>query len=380
MSEDLRCSSKKIALVYDAIYPYVKGGGERRFYEIGKQLTAAGHEVHFYGMKFWDGPDVIEQEGMFLHGLCKARPLYVKDGRRSITQALLFGVSCFKLFRAKFDVIDCCGFPYFSLFTCRLVTLIRRKPLYATWHEVWGKAYWREYLGVLGRCGYAVERLAAKMPTQFIAVSDHTAELIAKVFKPHQAVHVIENGISTAEIEEAPPSKLGSDVIFAGRLVDFKHIDVLLEAISRIKHTMPDIKLAIVGDGPKRAELEQLSRRLGLEDNVGFIGFKPNHGSVIELMKSSKVLVLPSTREGFGIVAIEANAAGLPVITTTAPANAANRLIDGSNGVAVELNPSALAAAIETSLHGRYDRQYCIESARRYDWSVIAQKFEVLLT
>src|SRR5262245_13845092 len=107
---------KKIALVYDAIYPYVMGEGARRFYELGKRLAASGHEVHLYGMKFWDGPAVIERDVLVLHGLCQARPLYTKTGRRSISQAVIFGLSSLKLVRAEFDVIDCCGFPYFSLF------------------------------------------------------------------------------------------------------------------------------------------------------------------------------------------------------------------------------------------------------------------------
>lgn len=105
----------KIALVYDAIYPYSKGGGERRFYEFGKQLVREGCEVHLYGMNYWGKKQVIQKDGLFLHGLCKARPLYQKDGRRSITQALIFGLSSFKMLKEDFDVIDCCGFPYFSL-------------------------------------------------------------------------------------------------------------------------------------------------------------------------------------------------------------------------------------------------------------------------
>jgi hypothetical protein len=54
----------KITLVYDAIYPYIKGGGEKRFYEIGKRLAKKGHQVHLYGMKFWEGDKVIKKQGI----------------------------------------------------------------------------------------------------------------------------------------------------------------------------------------------------------------------------------------------------------------------------------------------------------------------------
>src|SRR5471030_2419059 len=114
----------KIAFVYDAIYPYVKGGAERRYFEIGKCLSSKNYQVHLYGMKFWKGPDVIYKDGLYLHGICKAKPLYTKNGRRSIQQALYFGINCLKLINEDFDIIDCCGFPYFSLFACKIAALL----------------------------------------------------------------------------------------------------------------------------------------------------------------------------------------------------------------------------------------------------------------
>ena len=65
-------SSVRIALVYDAIYPWVAGGAERRFNEIGRRL-AERHEVHMVGWKWWDGPATVERDGMMLHGLGRAR-------------------------------------------------------------------------------------------------------------------------------------------------------------------------------------------------------------------------------------------------------------------------------------------------------------------
>lgn len=85
----------KIAFVYDTIYPYIKGGGEKRFYDIGKRLKEKGHEIHFYGMKFWKGKDTIKKEGMHYHGICNEIPLY-DNKKRTISQALSFGLSSFK--------------------------------------------------------------------------------------------------------------------------------------------------------------------------------------------------------------------------------------------------------------------------------------------
>jgi len=168
----------KIALVYDAIYPYIKGGGEKRFHEISKRLVKKGHQVHLYGMKFWEGANVIKQDKIYLHGICKAKKLYTKEGKRSILQAIYFGFCSLKLIKEDFDVIDCCGFPYFSLFSCKLISLIKRKKLHSTWHEVWGSKYWREYLGRLSVFGYLVEKLSVLMPNIVISVSQSTARRI----------------------------------------------------------------------------------------------------------------------------------------------------------------------------------------------------------
>ena len=112
----------KIALVYDAIYPYIKGGGEKRFYEIGKRLAKKGHQVHLYGMKLWEGDKVIKKQGIYYHGICTPKPLYKNNGKRSTKEAIYFGLTCFKLIKEDFDIIDCSNFPYFSLFACKLIS------------------------------------------------------------------------------------------------------------------------------------------------------------------------------------------------------------------------------------------------------------------
>jgi len=88
-----------------------------------------------------------------------------------------------------------------------------------------------------------------------------------------------------------------------------------------------------IGDGSEKKNLEALTQKLNLEKNINFLYFLENHDDVYALMKSSKVFVLPSTREGFGIIVIEANACGITVITINHKDNAARDLIEeGKNG------------------------------------------------
>ena len=145
----------KIAYVYDAVYPWVKGGAEKRIYEISRRLAARGHEGHCYGMKWWPGQDDIELEGVHLHGICPPMPLY-RNGKRSIAQAAYFAGKLLSL-RTDCDVLDCQNFPYLSCFSCKLISRLRGYKLFITWHEVWGK-YWREYMGEAGKDGDIIGR------------------------------------------------------------------------------------------------------------------------------------------------------------------------------------------------------------------------------
>ncbi len=363
--------TKKVAFVYDAIYPYIKGGGERRYYEIAKCLAIKDYEVHLYGMKLWEGLDVIKKEGVYLHGICPSKSLYINDGRRSIKQAIFFGIHCLKLIKEDFDVIDCCGFPYFSLFTCKLVCLLKEKKLYSTWHEVWGNDYWNEYLGKLSIFGTFIEKVSIKLPNRIIAVSPQTANKIKADLGFKGKIAIVPNGIDIEEIKKIKPSKVKSDVIYAGRLMSFKNIDILIKAIKEIKKSHPSISCLIIGDGPEKKKLINLTKDLKLQNNIKFLGFLKNHDDVYSYMKSSKVFVLPSTREGFGIVVLEANACGIPVVTIDHEDNAAKDLINGKNGIVCRLDEKEIAGSIINLLKSNINFKDCVNFVKSYDWNQI---------
>lgn len=371
----------KIIFVYDAIYPYVKGGGEKRIYDISRRLADRGHEVHLFGMKFWSGPDVIQEGGVHLHGVCPARGLYTSSGRRSICQALYFSANLLPpLLKADFDLVDCSVFPYFPCFSAKIACLLKRKPLVLTWYEVW-RDYWREYLGILkGLIGEMTEKAVSMLAKRNIAISDTTKKNLVKLGVAEEKITVLPNGIDLDVIRETAPSGDESDVIFAGRLIADKNVDVLIKAVRLAKEKISGIRCIIIGDGPERGRLTELTVTLGLQDNVKFTGFL-DYGEVIAHMKASKVFVLPSTREGFGIVVVEANACGLPVITAKHERNAAADLIDeGKNGFKCELSEKELAEKIlaivgDDSLRKKMS-EHCLEHSKKYDWGMIADDAE----
>jgi len=107
------------------------------------------------------------------------------------------------------------------------------------------------------------------------------------------------------------------------------------------------VKCCVIGDGPERPGLENLCKDLRLESNVTFLGFLDRPEDVYALMKSSKVLVFPSTREGFGLVVVEANACGLPAVVVKARHNAASSLVKhGESGFVCNLDVQEIADAV----------------------------------
>lgn len=337
--------------------------------------------MHIYTMRWWsDGRATTDLGGVTIHALGAHRSLYRGD-RRSATQAVLFGVATLRMIREPFDVMDVDHMPFFPLFSARLVCSVRRRPLLGTWHEVWGRTYWREYLGRAGALGALSERLAFHMPDRIVSNSAHTTGRLLDqgVRRP---ITTVTLGVDAEHIASVPAAGTVSDVIFAGRLLPNKNVSLLLTAVSLLIPDHPGLRCLIIGEGPERARLEALARRLALTQHVEFRTFLPDHDEVIALMKRSKVFVLPSVREGFGLAVVEANACGLPVVTIDHPDNASRHLIeDGRNGLVVALDAHAVAAAISTCLgaaaSGSMDPGAGIRE--EHDWSAVVDRVEEVL-
>lgn len=365
----------KIAFVYDAVYPYRIGGVERRIFELSRRLVLRGHEIHIFGLKEWEGDASFIKDGVYYHGLGHSRPFYI-HGRRSIVEACYFGgVVLTPLVKTHFDIIDCQNFPYFSCFSAAFGSTLRRSPLIITWHEVW-KGYWTEYLGIQGYPGKIIELLSSRLSPYLVAVSAMTKNDLLSIRKGVN-ITVIPNGIDLRHINSIQPSGISSDIIFSGRLLKEKQVDLLIRAIALISIELPSIRCIIAGDGPERDFLQNLVNEKNLEQNITFIGFLENHDDVIAVLKSSRVFASPSAREGFGIAALEAMACGLPVVTVDAPKNALKDLVTEKTGRVCLSTPDAFAEAALVCLHTRdVMTGHCKEMAQDYNWEMIVEKTE----
>lgn len=377
----------RIAFVYDAVYPWVKGGAEKRIYELGRRLVKQGHEVHLFGVRWWDGENVIEHEGMVLHGVCAPRELY-NGNRRSIQEAIIFAACLYPhLISERFDMIDVSVFPYFPCFTVKLVSATKKTHVCHTWHEVWGD-YWYEYMGRAGLFGKLIEKAVSRISENNIAVSELTEKRLRMLGVPGKAICVIPNGIDIWDISgERPineqtashnPKRKKYDIIFAGRLIREKNVDMIIRTTAMLKEEIPEIRCCIIGEGPKKAELVKLAGDLGITKNVEFADFL-EYENLIEKVRVSKIFILPSSREGFGISVIEAYACGIPVITVSQEYNAAQYLVsDGVDGFVVPLDEKEIASGIKHLLlgenYGAFSRA-ARKKAEKYDWNIILEQF-----
>ncbi|QCC60450.1 glycosyltransferase family 4 protein [Natrinema thermotolerans] len=364
------------AFISNVVFPFVKGGAEKRIHEIGRRLAAEGHEITVYGRQFWDGPQVIDYEGVTLYGVASAAELYADD-RRSITEAIDFSTRLLPHLRRNIDdhdLVVASLFPYFPVLASKLVTLGTETPLVTTWHEVW-LDHWDEYLGHLAPFGKAIERLTANTPHYPIAVSGVTADRLTEIGPARDRIEVVPNGLDVTQIETTEPAAEGFDVLYAGRLAEHKNVDLLLEAFDQIADTRPDATLGVIGDGPERDALEARAQTLEHADRITMLGFLEEYDDVLAHMRAADVFASPSTREGFGITFAEAMAADCTVIAADHPESAASEVIANAGF----LTPPAvddLASVLERALAGDRPATDPTARARRYDWDSVAEQAE----
>ena len=371
----------RLAVVTDSVSPWHTGGKEQRQHELLTRLAARGFEVDVYTMRWWGKEKQVTREGITFHGICPLVPLYTKD-RRSIRQAVMFALATLRMLTRRYDVLEVDAIPFLQLFPTRIVAWLRRKPMVVTWHEYWGSQYWAEYLGPLGRVAAFVERTAIRLPDRILAASDGTAQRLREVRRSQPDVHVVTPGIVAATLaapaHEPWTPRRPLQLVYAGRLLDHKRVDVAIDTVSELAVRGVDARLTVIGAGPHADALQERAKRSPVADRIQFLAFLPEHADVLERMACADLFLFPSVREGFGMVALEAMAMGTPVITSDHPDNFARHLVrDGRNGMVCAADPTAFADAIETALERLGElSEGATTLAADFDWERITDRAE----
>jgi glycosyltransferase involved in cell wall biosynthesis len=345
----------RICLVYDCLYPHTIGGAERVYREVAARLAAEGHDVTYLTMRQWDSGVDASYDGVDVVAAGPRMALYDDEGKRRMEPPLVFGLGVFwHLLRhgRRYDVVETISFPYFSVLAIALLRPLFRYRVVVDWFEVWTREYWEEYLGRrLGWVGWMVQRLCVRVPQRAFCFSRlHARRLREEGLRGE--VSVLEGALPEA-IEPGPVAPAEPFVVFAGRHIPEKRVPALVPAIELLRDRGRPIRCRIFGDGPERSAVERLVAERGLEDLIEVAGFV-DRSEVDDAMRVATAHVLPSRREGYGLVVVEASARGTPTVVVADPDNAATELVDeGENGfVAPSADAAALADAIERVVDG----------------------------
>jgi len=376
----------KIAILYDVIYPFSIGGGEKINWEAARRLAARGHEVYLVSSKMWEGEPVLDREGVHCVGICRWLTTLNNLGNRSWMQPFLFALSAFIYLRKnKFDVVSCSAFPYLSCLTAKLAGWLNPAPLVITWYEARGYAGWKSYAGIfLGFCAAFLERWTALLSPHHITISDYTAARMEKILAiPRQKITVIPCGVDIQDLQPKLPVPKEKTILYVGRLVRHKRLDSLIDAFSLLAADFPDYRVKIIGPGAEKASLQEKAQANGLGERIQFQDTLDTQALYEEFRKAA-VFVLPSDQEGFGMVMIEAMAAGTPVIAKIAELSAASTLIRHESTGLLFSTEAELAECIRRVLTDETLRCRLItggrEEAKQYDWetSIIPKTEEYL--
>lgn len=334
----------RVCLVYDCLFPHTVGGAERWYRNLAERLARDGHEVTYLTLRQWQRGEDHGVAGVDVRVVGPRMQLYT-GGRRRILPPLVFGAGVlWHLMRhgRRYDVVHTASFPYFSLLATAAARVVHRFGVVVDWHEVWTSAYWREYLGRAGAVGVGVQRLCARVRQRAFCFSRlHAQRLRDEGLRGE--VTVLE-GEYEGELGRPAPESADGVVVFAGRHIPEKRVPALVEAMA----LLPELRCDIYGDGPERPAIERQIAELGLGDAVRSHGFVSGD-EVQDALARALCVVLPSVREGYGLVVVEASSKGVPSVVARAPDNAATELVEeGANGfLADSPAPADLAAAIE---------------------------------
>ena len=248
-------------------------------------------------------------------------------------------------------------------------------PVVVTEHACWQP--WMDQYPLV--CRQAVR--ASRKISFHIAVSEHVRSTIAHFTGSLERIRVIPVGVDGAVFSPAAPQPEfdPNQILYVGFINQNKGIDVLLKAMCRLRKHRPDLSLVLVGGSfyrnshRQREEVVELAGKLELTDHVTFVGPKKPK-EVARYMQQSSLLVLPSRRESFGAVLVEALACGTPVVATRC--GGPQDIVTDQVGVLVSPEDvDALARGIEHVLGNRsaYNadklRNYALQ---RFSWGRVA--------
>ncbi len=341
------------------------GGAEVYVHEMAKEWVATGNHVTLF---------CAQDKGTAREEVIDGIQVIRRGGFYSVY--IWAWITYMSRLRGHYDVVVDCqnGIPFFT-------PLYAKEPVYCLMHHVHQKVFFYSLSRSLALFASFLEKRV--MPfvyrrVKFVTVSDSSRKEIESLGMGKSGIAVIHPGLRMRRFVRGKKS-LHPTVLYLGRLKAYKSVDVLIRAFAQVLQSRPESMLVIAGDGDEQKRLWTLSRSLGLDDrHILFLG-KVSEKMKLELLRMAWVLVNPSLMEGWGMVAIEANACGTPVIASDVPG--LRDSVDNSHtGRLVRYGDAEAFAAsmLELFENERLREEMgknAVAWAKHFDWRLSSRKF-----
>lgn len=310
---------KSHVLLVNYEYPPLGGGAATASEQIARELALAGHRVTMLTSAFGDLPRNEVLNGVEIR---RIRVWRRRKDRCSIPEMITFMISGAMAGRAfvkqervdatlAFFTIPCGHIGLLGKWAAKVPYIISLRG-----GDVPGAKGWN--LALFHTLCLPLTKLIWSRASSVVANSQGLRDLAQR--RCPKTVDLIPNGVDTTFFSHptAPATQRDIfEILFVGRLSVHKDLPTLLRALKRLRADLTlAARLTIIGDGPERAALEQLTRQLGLDGRVNFRGWMDRR-HLREAYQKADVLVLPSLDEGMPNVVLEAMACGLPVVATS---------------------------------------------------------------
>ena len=345
------------------------GGAEVYLQEIFSRLVARGHRVTLLSERFAgaatedvvEGVRIIRAGGKFTFNFTAGRQV----GR--LAEAL----------NADVVVDDLNKIPFYSPWHTE-------RPVLAILMHLFRGTIFREAVPPLAAYVWLAETMIpwAYRRCRFAVLSASSKQDTVKVGIDPARITVIPPGTDFTRFQPDAAVAREPVVLHVGRLKRYKATDHLLQAARKLKERGLKFTTVIIGDGDDKPRLEALAAKLGLDDEVRFTGFIPEEEK-LNWYRRSAVLAENSVKEGWGLIVMEANACGTPVVVANSP-GLRDSSKDGINGLVYDYGDTAgLADRLErlltdSALRERLGRQ-AIDWARQWTWEAATDKMEKVI-
>ena len=343
------------------------GGAEKYIVTVAEGLARRGHRITFCTSAY---PGALAEE--LVNGVH-----YVRGGGRYGIYPRALLTSLLSRYRPDVVVDVQNGMPY-------LTPLVSRYPVVNLVHHV-HKEQWPVTFGPrMARAGWWVEsRLAPRIyrRARYVAVSDSTRRELVTQGIDLERVQIIHNGTDATPLDDTPRSKHPS-LIVLGRLVPQKRVEYALEAVANLVGGMPDLTLDVVGSGWWEPHLRERVEVLGIDKHVTF------HGHVSEaekhrLLAGAWVHLMPSLKEGWGLVVVEAGIHGTPTVAFREAGGPNDSIVHGRTGLLVEHGAQELTDAVrellvDDALRSRMSREVA-QWVPQFHWDESVERWEQVL-